>query len=315
MKKLNHSNRWSKLFGLSVIFCTVAFLFSSCMTMPKGRKVEALSLLDNQSNLYFAVPNNVDNELIEKIISDNVSGLAKHEIERIIARINTAYIGVNTTKKVFSSDAVQVAIDGNFPKKMIPKFLNKKNGWNVIMCSSCEAKKHPIYTKAVIPGSEDYISMSFPANNVACMGRNIEQMLGRYDTLSLPDFADQVIGAEDSIMHTDEYFYNYLLEAKDEIRFFANNPKSFLSTITGVNLDLKIVTVAGAIVKDDEDPEKYKVKFIFKFSNNKYLKAGRALLKLALGMSNSEVEDGEDSELIVQNVHINKEQILKLINF
>ncbi len=315
MKKLNHCNRWSKLFGLSVIFCTVAFLFSSCMTMPKGRKVEALSLLDNQSNLYFAVPNNVDNELIEKIISDNVSGLAKHEIERIIARINTAYIGVNTTKKVFSSDAVQVAIDGNFPKKMIPKFLNKKNGWDVIMCSSCDAKKHPIYTKAVIPGSEDYISMSFPANNVACMGRNIEQMLGRYDTLSLPDFADQVTAAEDSIMHTDEYFYNYLLEAKDEIRFFANNPKSFLSTITGVNLDLKIVTVAGAIVKDDEDPGKYKVKFIFKFSNNKYLKAGRALLKLALGMSNSEVEDGEDSELIVQNVHINKEQILKLINF
>ena len=195
------------------------------MTMPKGRKVEALSLLDNQSNLYFAVPNNVDNELIEKIISDNVSGLAKHEIERIIARINTAYIGVNTTKKVFSSDAVQVAIDGNFPKKMIPKFLNKKNGWDVIMCSSCEAKKHPIYTKAVIPGSEDYISLSFPANNIACMGRSIEQMLGRYDTLSLPDFADQVTAAEDSIMHTDEYFYNYLLEAKDEIRFFANNPK------------------------------------------------------------------------------------------
>ena len=91
------------------------------MTMPKGRKVEVLSLLDNQSNLYFAVPNNVDNELIEKIISDNVSGLAKHEIEKIIARINTAYIGVNTTKKVFSSDAVQVAIDGNFPRKMIPK--------------------------------------------------------------------------------------------------------------------------------------------------------------------------------------------------
>ena len=60
------------------------------MTMPKGRKVEALSLLDNQSNLYFAVPNNVDNELIEKLISDNVSGLAKHEIERIISRVNSA---------------------------------------------------------------------------------------------------------------------------------------------------------------------------------------------------------------------------------
>lgn len=284
------------------------------MTMPKGRKVEALSLLDNQSNLYFAVPNNVDNELIEKIINDNVSGLTKHEIERIISRVNTAYIGVNTTKKVFSSDSVQVAIDGNFPKKMVPKFLNKKNGWDVIVCSSCEAKKHPIYTKAVIPGSETYISLAFPSNNVSCLGRNIEQMLGRYDTLCLPDFEDQITSVEDSIMHTDEYLYNYLLEAKDEIRFFANNPKSFLSTIIGANLDLKIVTVAGAIVKDDENADKYKVKFIFKFSNNKYLKAGRALLKLALGMSNSEVEDGEDSELIVQNVQINKEQILKLLS-
>ena len=285
------------------------------MTMPRGRKVEALSLLDNQSNLYFAVPNNVDNELIEKIISDNVSGLAKHEIERIISRVNTAYIGINTSKKAFFSDSVQVAIDGNFPRKMIPKFLNKKSGWDVIMCSSAEAKKHPNYTKTVISSLENYISVSFPANNVACMGRNIEQMLGRFDTLSLPDFEEQLLSLEDSLMSTDEYFYNYLLDAKDEIRFFANNPKSFLSTITGVNLDLKIVTVAGAIVKDEENPVKYKVKFIFKFSNNKYLKAGRALLKLALGMSNSEVEDGDDSELIVQNVHINKEQIMKLLNF
>ena len=285
------------------------------MTMPKGRKVEALALLDNRSNLYFAVPNNVDNELVEKIISDNVSGLAKHEIERIISRINTAYIGVNTSKKVFSSDSVQVAVDGNIPKKMVHKVLTKNKDWDVIMCSSCTAKKHPIYTRAIIPGSQEYISLSVPSNNVACMGRNIDQMLERYDTLSLPDFADQVNNNEDSLAQTDEYFYNYLLEAKDEIRFFANNPKSFLSTIIGANLDLKIITVAGSIVKDDKDPEKYKVKFIFKFSNNKYLKAGRALLKLALGMSSSEVEDGEDSELIVKNVLINKEQIYKLLSF
>ena len=282
--------------------------------MPTGRKVEALSLLDNNSNLYFSSPNNVDNELLEKILKDRVSGIAEKEIERIISRVNTVYAGIDISRKIFSTDAVQIAIDGNIPRKMVPKFLNKKNGWEIISCSSDPAKKHPIYTKQIIQGSDEYINVAFPSNNIACAGRDIEFMLSRYDDFSSIDFLPEVQEDNNSIMLKNEYFYNYLLESNDEIRFFTNNPNNFLAYLIGVNVDLRIVTIAGAIVKDDEDNEKYKMKLMFKFSSNKFLKAGRAILKLAFGFSNKDVEDGDDSELIIQNVQISKEQIYKLLS-
>ena len=285
--------------------------------MPKARKVEAISLLDDNSNLYFAIPNNVDNELLEKILKERVSGITEKEIERILSRINTVYAGIDISKKIFSTDAIQIAIDGNIPKKMVPKLLNKKNGWEVITCSSECAKKYPIYTKQIIQGSDEYINLAFPSNNVACAGRDIESMLSRYDTFSSPDFLMELqpeLQENESIMLKDEYFYNYLLESNDEIRFFTNNPNTFLASLIGINVDLRIITVAGAIVKDDEDTTKYKMKLMFKFSSNKFLKAGRAILKLAFGFSNKEVEEGDDSELIVQNVQISKEQIYKLLS-
>ena len=285
--------------------------------MPKARKVEALSLLDDNSNLYFAIPNSVDDELLEKILKERVSGITEKEIERIMSRINTVYAGIDISKKIFSTDAIQIAVDGNIPKKMVPKLLNKKNGWEVITCNSECAKKYPIYTKQIIQGSDEYINLAFPSNNVACAGRDIESMLSRYDTFSSPDFLVELqpeLQENESIMLKDEYFYNYLRESNDEIRFFTNNPNTFLASLIGINVDLKIVTVAGAIVKDDEEADKYKIKLMFKFSSNKFLKAGRAILKLAFGFSNKEVEEGEDSELIVQNVHISKEQIYKLLS-
>lgn len=282
--------------------------------MPNARKVEALSLLDDNSNLYFSIPNNVDNELLEKILKERVSGITEKEIERILTRINTVYAGIDISRRIFSTDAVQISVDGNIPKKMVPKLLNKKNGWEVITCSSECAKKHPIYTKQIIQGSDEYINVAFPSNNIACAGRDIEKMLSRYDDFSSIDFLPEMQEENESIMLKNEYFYNYLLESNDEIRFFTNNPNTFLSYLIGVNVDLRILTIAGAIVKDDEDTTKYKMKLMFKFSSNKFLKAGRAILKLAFGFSNKEVEDGDDSELIIQNVQISKEQIYKLLS-
>ena len=282
--------------------------------MPKARKVEALSLLDDNSNLYFSIPNNVDNELLEKILRERVSGLAEKEIERIISRVNTIYVGIDISRKIFSTDAIQISVDGNIPKKMVPKLLNKKNGWEVITCNSECARKYPIYTKQIIYGSDEYLNLAFPSNNIACAGRDIEKMLTRYDDFSSLDFLPEMQEENESIMLKDEYFYNYLLESNDEIRFFTNNPNTFLSNLIGINVDLKILTIGGAIVKDDEDSSKYKMNLKFKFSSNKFLKAGRAILKLAFGFSNKEVEEGDDSELIIQSVKISKEQIYKLLS-
>ena len=89
--------------------------------MPNARKVEALSLLDDNSNLYFSIPNNVDNDLLEKILKERVSGITEKEIERILTRINTVYAGIDISRRIFSTDAVQISVDGNIPKKMVPK--------------------------------------------------------------------------------------------------------------------------------------------------------------------------------------------------
>ena len=62
----------------------------------------------------------------------------------------------------------------------------------------------------------------------------------------------------------DKNLADFLNGVKDEIRFCANKPQSFLTILTGAKLDLKLKEVSGIFVEDEKHQNQYilNLKFI-----------------------------------------------------
>lgn len=278
----------------------VIFLLAGCKSAPAGRPVDALELIDSESSFYLAVPKAADNVLIERIITGFYEGASESDAKMITDRVNKIYCGLNRSKH---GTEVQASVDGNVPRKYLPKVLNSKNGWvtsDYTPATSTESYK-------IFSGP---IEMTFPSENLACIGRNLEGMLDKYDTLSkLP--ADDTTELYSDL---DPELTSYLKGAETEIRFFANKPQSFLTILTGAQLDLKLIDVKGNFTTDPKHPNQYLLDLDFVFKNGTFLKAGKTLLTLAFGLTNSQEEIIGDSELIINDIRIDKQQLYKLLS-
>ena len=288
MKKLS--------FGLVILLV----LFAGCKSAPAGRPVDALELIDSQSSFYIAVPRAADSVLIERIITGFYPEASAADAKMIADRVNKVYCGLNRSK---NETEIQASIDGMIPVKYLPKVLSEKNGWVV-------SNYTPEGSAATYKLYSNQIEMSFPSEKLACAGRDIEGMLSKYDSLSkLP--------AEDTTelySDLDSELTSYLKGADKEIRFFANKPQSFLTILTGAQLDLKLIDVKGSFKTDAKHENQYLLDLDFRFKNGTFLKAGKVLLTLAFGLTNSQEELIGDSELILHDIRIDKKQLYQLLS-
>lgn len=284
------------LYWLTVLF---VLLLAGCKSAPAGRPVDALELIDSESSFYIAVPKAADNVLIERIITGFYQGASEEDAKMIADRVTKVYCGLNRSRH---GTEVQASIEGNIPQKYLPKLLSAKNGW----VASDYTPDKSLNSYKLYSGP---VEMSFPSDKLACIGRNLEGMIDKYDSLSkLP--------AEDTTelySDLDQDLTSYLKGAESEIRFFANKPQSFLTILTGAQLDLKLIDVKGSFRTDPKHVNQYFLNLDFRFKNGTYLKAGRTLLVLAFGLTNSQEEIIGDSELIIHDIRIDKEQLYKLL--
>lgn len=272
---------------------------TSCKTLPQGRKVDAIELLDDRSAFYIAIPKKADSDLIERIIENNIDKIPESQAKAIAQRIDKAYIGINRSRNVLE---FQAAIDASIPLNYIPKVLNEKNGWEV-------SKYAPEQSQSVYPVYKSKISISFPESKIVCLGRNVNYMIDRYDMLcKMPEDTENHIYSE-----LDEQLIGYLKSAEDEIRFFANKPQSFLTILTGTNLDLKLFDVKGFFVTDPNFDSQYLLSLEFNFKNEKFLKVGRGLLILAFGLTDSQEEIIGNNVLKINGIRIDKNQLYKVL--
>ena len=310
MKKHNMGSRIK--FGMTSIL--LILLFAGCKSAPAGRTVDPLELIDAESSFYIAVPRAADNVLIERIVkgfyekaSDSDAKLVADHVNKsdsdaklVADHVNKIYCGLNRSKNNMD---IQAAIDGNIPRKLLPKVLNNKNGWQTSdYIPEGSAAAYKVYS--------NNIDMSFPSEKIACIGRNTKGMLTRYDTLSKLPPDDPVALYSD----LEEELTSYLKGAEDEIRFFANKPQSFLTILTGASLDLKLIDVRGSFKTDPKHQNQYLLTLDFRFRNGTFLKAGKTLLILAFGLTNSQEEIIEENELIIHNIRIDKQQLYKLLS-
>lgn len=292
LKKLNKIK-------FSILLVLISFLFG-CKSVPQKTYVEPLNLLDNESTFYVAIPKSVDPELVEKIITTNVQDISEKDADLIASRIEKIYCGINKSKKGIE---LQGSIKANIPTSYVPKVFNKRNGWNEgVVSGSTEDFKYY---------SNDFINIAFPSSNIVCIGRGMQYMLNTYDVLS-----NEISAEGDVIKNKSELpdeLYNYLLNANNEIRFYANKPQSFLSVLTGASLDLKLIQVYGSFVVDPKHESQYILDLHFDFKNEKYLRAGKGLLFLAFGLTNGQIEVLESNKLVVKGIKIKKEQLYKIL--
>ena len=297
MKKLNWRKCHAGLVSASLIFF---LLFAGCKSAPAGRPVDALELIDDQSSFYIAVPKAADNVLIERIITGFYEGASEADAKMIADRVNKVYCGLNRSKH---GTEVQASVDGNIPAKLLPKVLNEKKGWIISdYTPASSVNRYKVYTGPV--------EMSFPSSNLACIGRNLEGMIDKYDSLSILPSDDTTELYSD----LDPELIYYLKGAENEIRFFANKPQSFLTILTGAQLDLKLIDVKGSFTTDPKHPNQYFLDLDFRFKNGTFLKAGRTLLILAFGLTNSQEKIIGDSELLINDIRIDKQQLYKLLS-
>lgn len=289
--------------SLSKQLCFISIILSllvfCCKSAPVGRAVDPIELLDNNSSFYIAIPKAADSVLINRIIQNNVQGLSESDAKMISDRVNKIYCGLERKK---NNVDIQASIDGNIPLKYIPKGLNAKNGFSVQKYTPAESNlTYDIY-------SNKSIDLSFPSANLCCLGRDVQWMLTKFDTLSkLPPDDCEIIS------DLSQELIEYLKGAETEIRFYANKPQSFLTILTGTQLDLKLIDVKGSFITDPKHENQYLLDIDFMFKNETFMKAGKAMLTLAFGLTNSQSEVYDGCGLKITGIRLDKKQLYKLL--
>ena len=281
--------------------------FFGCKSLPLENpvSVNALDLLDNESAFYIAIPNDVDPDLIVRFLQNNIKDMSESDAKMISGRIDNVYCGLTHKKK---KTLIQISSEAKIGNGLAKKIFNEKNGWQENLAITTFRNTYDVYERNVI-------ELSFPSDSIALIGRDIPVMLDHYDRIVALEKELEGVGEIESCHLLDDTIYDYMSGAQDagEIRFYAGRPQSFLTLLTGAQLDLKLDHVSGAFVCDSEHPNQYILSLDFKFKNETFLKAGRGLLTLAFGLTNSDCEMIGEDELRIYNIKIAKNSLYKIL--
>lgn len=293
-------------FCLLVPAILIAALFLGCKTLPTAavqKEVDALKLLDGNSAFYIKIPTAVDRDLVSRMVLSSVKEISENEAGQIADRVNTVYAGL--TRK-FSKSEIQISASCDVPEIFLPRIFSVKNGWKLRKLSFSEkmpANVYGIYNN----GSLD---VSFPSKKIACIGRNVEDMVDRYDSI--------LSGTKDSPAENisdlpDSAVYDWLSSGENEIRFSAVAPQSFLTVLTGANLNFKLVYVRGKMVNDPKNDFQYLMDLEFEFVDKKFVPAAKGALSLVFGLTDSNVILETPTHLAVTRIKIEKNALYKIL--
>ena len=295
MKKHNASA------ALSVI-CIASALVCGCRSTAavQTADVNPLDLLDNSSSFYIRMPSQTDPELVARILQ-NSTGVSEKDARTAASCVDTVFAGLYRTR---DTTAIQAAADGNFPGAAVKALFTKKNGWeqNDFPMAADDGAAHiyKIYSSNAVN-----MQAAFPSHKLICVNSDVKNMLSVYDTAAY-------YGKTEKNLSDD--MYNWLSDGDGSIRFFADKPQSFLTILTGANLNLKLVYVRGYMINDPSDHTQYLMNMEFEFRDTRMVQAGEGVLSLAFGLTNSQVIKTSETHIQVSDIQIKKKQLYKLFS-
>lgn len=302
LKKLKIIDQKKVVFLSGLMF--FLFFFFGCKTTQIQSSVEPVDLLDSSGSFYLRIPKNVDSSLIETLLQKNIKGLSNDNSKKITERIDTVYIGLKKSKK---SVDFQISSLCNFPRLAVSSVFTKKNGWiSDKLLLSCPGKKNTSYTVY----NNGNLLASFPSEQIAVIGRSVPAMVERFHNISNAVAFDDNLSINADIRS----WLSYENSIPDEqIRFYASKPQSFLTTLTGANLNFKLSYVKGLLENDLKNDAQYLMDLEFEFRDYRVVDAAKAMMEVAFGLTDSNVQKTSDTHLIISDVKINKQQLYKLL--
>lgn len=305
MKKHNSSGLQAvKACGLA-LFISLSVVFSACKTVPESSSVNPLDTMDSGSSFYLRIPSSTDPVLLERILKGQFKGISDSNAKKIIEHIDTVYIGLNRSRHGVD---FQLALGCNFPQVYVKTAFTKKNGWTgedlVLDGSDGKAKKYTVYQ-----GSN--VLASFPSETFACFGRNVPAMVERYHLASEGKNVLETEGALDGQVYSWLSYEDGIPD--DEIHFYANRPQSFLTTLTGAQLNYQLSYVRGRMYNDPDNDRQFIMQLEFDFKDRRVVQAAKGALSLAFGLADSEITRESDTHLTVSNIKISKKQLYSIL--
>lgn len=302
-----------KKYKISLYFASLyalAAVFFGCKTLSVPRtEVSALSLLDGKSAFYLKAPAAVDRDLIMRMILSGVQGVSQSDAERIAARVDTVYAGLNRSAR---KTEFQIAASCDVPKAFLPYVFSTKNGWKARKVSfpqkDCVGGAGSIY--AVF--NNGAIDAAFPSEKIACIGRGVESMIDTFDSLAFSCY-NLKNTAETEKTALDNDTAAWLSGGDTEIRFIALSPQSFLTVLTGANLNFKLVSVRGKMKNDPQNASQYTADLEFEFFDKKFIPVAKGALSLAFGLTDSDVVLETPTHLKVSRIKIDKKSLYKIL--
>lgn len=272
-----------------------------CKSTPVVQKtVHPLNLIDNNSSFYLKIPTKQDKSLVASIVEHNIKDVSESDANLIAERIDTIYLGINKRRK---STEFQLSASCSIPKIAVSKLFTKKNGWNseklILQNQLGDEVEYKIFDNSEL-------LLSFPSQNLVALGRAVPSMVEVYNTY----FYEIENGP---VFNLNPLITEWFEKDDDAIRFFATKPQSFLTILTGANLNYKLVYVCGTIISDTKRDDQYIMNLEFEFREKKVVPAAKAALSLAFGLTNSEVYLETPTHLVISNIKISKKELYKIL--
>lgn len=301
MKKRNSC--WFAFAKLSFIL-VFAFVLFSCKTnqIPLNH-VEPLDLIDSKNQIFMAIPEKADPNLVSSLIQMNVGGISHDDALKAAERIRVLYVGLVRARR--SAD-FQISALVEFPKIAVNKVFTKRNGFeihkNKIENADGSSFSYLVYSK-------DGIEIAVPEPYIAFLGRNVPGMLEVFHGKAAATGYENPFPLPDGI-------YDFLKVKDDEdssLKFYATNPSSFLTMLTGANLNLKLSYVCGTMAQDSAFKEQYVMSLEFDFLDPRLVPAAKGALSLAFGLTDSDLVLESPAHLKISNIKIGKEHLYRLL--
>jgi len=277
----------------------LAVCFISCKSVPQANPVNPLDILDAGSSFYLKIPEKTDPVLVSRILQSGIVGISPENADKITERIDIVYAGL---ERKLNQTAVQAVVSGIVPRIAVSRAFKKNSGWEFSSVyeknTAGKLVEYVYYTE-----KSSGMQAAFPSDNIACFGYAVPSMIDSYHNHAFNgDLSNRI---QSSV-------YEWLSEGRDQIRFYAVKPQSFLTVLTGTNLNLRLAYVKGYMITDQNYTDQYIMTIEFEFNNERMIKAGESMLSLAFGLTNSQTQLTSPTHLIVSNIKINKKQLYGL---
>lgn len=273
----------------------------SCKSAPKAEPVDALNLIDCKAPLLIYIPVKANEEFVKYAIA-SIAGLEEKDAGTIAGRADV--IAISTGVK----GEYEIAIEGSFPKIGINSALTEKKGW-----------KQSLSTETTIPlsfySSKDYgIQVASPDSSLFLAAQNVHPVLKRYENeqhrlLLAAEGIDDTISKD--VM--DPVIYEFLKDNQNqEIRFYSQQPASFIKTFLGKVVGLGIDNLSGTLVQSKAD-KTFALKLDLELSSGAVTKAAVKMLKVALFPIPAKIVQTGAMHIQITDISLTYKQLIKLI--